>query len=159
MKLQRRRDLIGILHGGELHSQADIVDALRKKGHDVTQATVSRDLGDLGASKVRIGGSFAYRLPDDVPRPGLSDLMSRSLTRTLEEFAVAVTTANSLVVIVTAPGHAAAVARAIDLSGAREVIGTVAGDDTIFVATPSAVTARALASRWGRDAHERKVQR
>jgi transcriptional regulator of arginine metabolism len=148
VKSQRRRYLLRILQEGRAQSQADIVDALRAAGHDVTQATVSRDLRELGAAKVLMRGSPVYRLPDDIPRPGVSDLVSRSLARTLGEFAVTIEPAHSLVVISTAPGHAAAVARAIDLSGTTEVVGTVAGDDTIFVAAPDPQTAHSLAAKW-----------
>lgn len=139
-----------ILHDGHASSQSEIVSALRAAGHDVTQATVSRDLRELGAAKIRMGDEFVYRLPDEIPRSPGGDLMSRNLTRTLSEFAVDVRAAASLVVVATAPGHAAAVARAIDLAGIAEVVGTVAGDDTIFVATPSSEAAESIAQRWTR---------
>ncbi len=147
MKSQRRRDLLKILHEGTASSQHDIVEALRSAGHDVTQATVSRDLQEVGATKIRVNGHFVYRLPDELPRGG-GDLLSRNLARTLDEFAIAVRAAGSLVVVVTAPGHASAVARAIDLAGLDKVAGTIAGDDTIFVATGSDDDARALAAAW-----------
>jgi transcriptional regulator of arginine metabolism len=147
MRLQRRRDLLRILHDGRASSQQEIVEALRAAGHDVTQATVSRDLQEVGAAKVRQNGGFVYRLPDELPRSG-ADLVARSLERTLSEFVIEVRPAGSLVVLVTAPGHASAVARAIDISPPDEVVGTVAGDDTIFIATPSESDARALTERW-----------
>ena len=147
MKAKRRRDLIKILHDGDASSQHDIVEGLRAAGHDVTQATVSRDLQDVGATKVRVNGHFVYRLPDELPR-GNGDLMARNLTRTLDEFAIAIRPAASLVIVVTAPGHASAVARAIDLAGLDEVAGTIAGDDTIFVATNNEADARSLADTW-----------
>ena len=147
MKSQRRRDLLRILHSGHAARQQDIVSALRDAGHDVTQATVSRDLQELGATKVRSNGGFVYKLPDDLPRAG-GDLMLRSLQKLLDEFAIGVHTAASIVVVQTAPGHASAVARAIDLAGIDEVLGTIAGDDTIFVATNGNETAMALADDW-----------
>lgn len=147
MKSKRRRDLVKILHDGKASSQQDIVDGLRAAGHDVTQATVSRDLQDVGARKVRVNGSFYYRLPDELPR-GTGDLVARNLMRTLDEFAVAIRTASAMVIVITAPGHASAVARAIDLAGLDEVAGTIAGDDTIFVATNSEADARSLATAW-----------
>jgi transcriptional regulator of arginine metabolism len=148
VRSNRRRDLMRILHEGRASSQQEIVGALQAAGHDVTQATVSRDLRHLGALKVRAGKSFVYRLADNVPRAGRGDLVLPALRETLEEFAVDITPASSLVVILTAPGHAAAVARAIDLSGVDDVAGTVAGDDTIFVATASPSAAQALANKW-----------
>ena len=147
MKARRRRDLIRILHEGKAASQHDIVEALRSLGHDVTQATVSRDLQDVGATKVRANGHFVYRLADEIPR-GDSDLLGRNLIRTLEQFAISIEAAASIVVMKTAPGHASAVARAIDLAGLDEIAGTIAGDDTIFVATDGNETAERLATAW-----------
>jgi transcriptional regulator of arginine metabolism len=146
MRSERIRDLMRLLHEGTASSQNDIVKALVDAGHHVTQATVSRDLRDVGATKVRSGDGFVYRLPDDIPRSG--DLVSRSLQRSLDEFAISIVAAASLVVVQTAPGHASAVARAVDMSGDPNIVGTVAGDDTIFVATPDNEAAAALAARW-----------
>ncbi|HEU4480530.1 MAG TPA: arginine repressor [Actinomycetota bacterium] len=148
MRSDRRRDLLRILHQGQAGSQQEIVDALRAAGHDVTQATVSRDLRQVGATKVKIGDEVVYRLVDDLPVGVRSDLVSRTLLSTLADFAVDIQQAASLVVVNTAPGHASAVGRAIDLAGLTEVVGTVAGDDTILVATPSAETAAELSSTW-----------
>jgi len=148
MKSQRRKDLMRILHDGLAARQQDIVQALRSAGHEVTQATVSRDLQELGATKVRSNGGFVYKLPDELPHVRCGDLMARNLQKTLDEFAIGIHPAASLVVVNTAPGHASAVARAIDLAGLDEVLGSVAGDDTIFVATGSAEAATGLAERW-----------
>jgi len=153
MKSQRRRDLLRILHEGRVSSQEEIVAALRDAGHDVTQATVSRDLGTVGAAKVRTAVGYAYRLPDEIPRAG-SDLMARDLLRTLDEFAIDVVVAGNLVVVRTAPGHASAVARSIDLAGVDDIVGTIAGDDTIFVATPGTEEAATLAALWNENALE-----
>ncbi len=154
MKPQRRRDLIRILHQGKARSQAEIVEALRAAGHHVTQATVSRDLREIGAIKLRAGDGFIYKLDEDVPRSASADLMARDLLRTLYEFGLDIRAAASIVVVQTAPGHAAAVARAIDRSGADEVAGTIAGDDTIFVATTSDAVARRIAGKWSTAAAE-----
>jgi transcriptional regulator of arginine metabolism len=148
VRSNRRRDLIRILHEGRAASQLEIVAALRAAGHEVTQATVSRDLRELGALKVRGNGRFVYRLSDEVPRATHGDLVLRSVLETLEEFAVSIREAASVVVVATAPGHAAAVARAIDLADLPQVVGTVAGDDTTFVATTSERAARSLADTW-----------
>jgi transcriptional regulator of arginine metabolism len=158
VRSERRGDLLRILHEGRASSQSEIVAELRAAGHDVTQATVSRDLREVGATKVRAGNASFYRLPDEIPHSSTGDLMARSLIRTLGEFALSITPAASLVVVRTAPGHAAAVARAIDLAGLDEVVGTVAGDDTIFVATSGATSAERLARhfRLGTEIHERR---
>lgn len=148
MKSARRRDLLKILHEGLASTQQDFVDALRDAGHDVTQATVSRDLQELGAVKVREGNRVTYRFPDGVPRLNGLRSVQRTLLSELQEFAIDIRPAGNLVVVLTLPGHAAAVARAIDLNPTDGVRGTIAGDDTIFVATPAASTATEIADRW-----------
>jgi transcriptional regulator of arginine metabolism len=148
MRSERRRDLLRILRAGRSGSQRAIVEDLRAAGHDVTQATVSRDLREMGATKIRMGDRVVYRLPDELPKSQTGDLVARSLARTLREFAIDVRPAGTLVVLLTAPGHAAAVARAIDLADLSEVVGTVAGDDTIFVATPDGNTALRVSDGW-----------
>ncbi|HEX2296334.1 MAG TPA: arginine repressor [Actinomycetota bacterium] len=145
MRSERRRALLRILRGSHAATQHELVEALRAEGFDVTQATVSRDLHELRAVKVRDGGEVAYRFPEDVPRlRGRHDGVAAELA----EFAIDVRDAGSLVVIATLPGHASAVARAVDLANVPAVRGTIAGDDTIFVATPDGVTARDLAAQW-----------
>lgn len=124
---------------------------LRSAGHDVTQATVSRDLRAIGALKVRVDGELAYRLPDDVPSPAGDELTARNLARVLDEFAVDIRPAGSLVIVSTPPGHAGAVARALDLAPAGEIVGTLAGDDTVFVAAADAGSAKRLAGKWLHD--------
>ncbi len=148
LKSQRLRDLYRLLHEGQAASQEDLVHELRSAGHEVTQATVSRDLRAIGALKVRVNGELAYRLPDDVPSAAGGELTARNLARVLNEFAVDIRPAGSLVVVSTPPGHAGAVARALDLAPVDEVMGTLAGDDTIFVAAADAGSARRLADRW-----------
>lgn len=148
MRSDRLKDLVRILRAGHAATQQEIVAALRDAGHDVTQATVSRDLQEVGAVKVRAGRTLEYRLPDEVVRTTGSELMERNLRRTLQDFALEIRSAASIVVVVTAPGHASAVARAIDLAGLEPVVGTVAGDDTIFVATPSDEAAMDLVDGW-----------
>jgi len=137
-----------LLRAGRARSQLEIVEALRAAGHDVTQTTVSRDLRAIGAIKSRSQDGVRYVLAEDDRRAPGRDLNERNLTRTLAEFALEIRAASSLVVVLTAPGHAAIVARAVDLSGMPDVVGTVAGDDTIFVATPGPRHAAALARLW-----------
>ena len=151
VRSQRRRELLRLLHEGRISSQKELVDSLRAVGHRVTQATVSRDLQAVGATKVRVNGSFVYRLADDVPRSASADLVTRNVARILDDFAVSIRPADSLVVVTTAPGHASAVARAIDLAELADVAGTIAGDDTIFVATADPSAAAALARRWSEE--------
>jgi transcriptional regulator of arginine metabolism len=148
MRTTRQRDLLQILRSDHPASQQDIVKALRDRGHDITQATVSRDLRRLGAMKVRTAGGFVYRLPDDVVGVPTDDLLHRRLQGFLRDFIVDVRTAGNLVIVLTPPGSAGVVARAIDQASIDNVAGTIAGDDTIFVATPSDVVADGLAREW-----------
>jgi transcriptional regulator of arginine metabolism len=148
MKSARRRDLLKILHQGHAATQQEFVAALRSAGHDVTQATVSRDLHELGAIKIRVGDQVAYRFPDALRSAAAAGGGERTLLRELTEFAIDVRVAGTLVVVITLPGHAAAIARAIDLSNPVAVLGTIAGDDTVFVATPDTTTAREIADSW-----------
>jgi transcriptional regulator of arginine metabolism len=155
-RAERIRDLVQILHSGGAASQQEIVDSLRSRGHDVTQATVSRDLRAVGAMKVPNGERSIYRFPEDVPRGG-ADVIQRELQRNLDGFALAIVSADSLVVVRTAPGHAQLLARAIDLAGLGEIVGSVAGDDTIFIATPDQETAIRVAEAWRNGRKEEEV--
>jgi len=110
-----------------MSSQAQLVGVLAQEGFEVTQATVSRDLKALGASKVRgTDGSFSYAL-------GVNQGEDVDLGRTLAEFAGEISWSGNLVVIKTPPGAAQVVAGAIDRSTLDHVLGTVAGDDTVLV--------------------------
>jgi len=111
--------------------QSDLVEQLEGEGYQVTQATVSRDLSELGAMKRRSSdGLFGYTLPD-VPTPleGSYETVSKALA----QFAKTITSTGSLVVITTPPGAAQVVAGAVDGAGLVGVLGTVAGDDTLLV--------------------------
>jgi transcriptional regulator of arginine metabolism len=98
--------------------------------------------------KVRTAEGFAYLLPDDAQRVPADDLSDRRLEQFLRDFSVDVRTAANLVIVLTPPGSANVVARAIDQAAPNDVVGTIAGDDTIFVATPSEIVANTLAERW-----------
>lgn len=123
-------------------SQAQLAAALRKQGEVVTQATLSRDLEELGATKARLAdGTIAYRLPED------ARVESIDVRRILTEFLIDVTVSGSLVVLRTPPGCAQPVARAIDTGQIENIIGTVAGDDTILVICREGAAGRTVARR------------
>jgi transcriptional regulator of arginine metabolism len=104
---------------------------LARRGIQVTQATVSRDIEELGLVKTRSG----YRLPDAAEPPAP---VQPTLQVILKEFLRDARQASNLVLLKTHPGNAHSVAAALDAQDWPEVVGTVAGDDTVFVATPSA---------------------
>jgi transcriptional regulator of arginine metabolism len=139
----RRRDAVArILRTRRIGTQEELLDALRAAGFEATQATLSRDLARLGARRVsRPEGGTVYELAD-----GAGDGNALGALRGL----VSEIAANaSLVVVRTHPGSAPAVARAIDLAAVPEVLGTIAGDDTIFVAPAGDLRPRRLAARLG----------
>lgn len=144
-KTQRQHLVMQILTESPVTNQSQLVEVLAGHGVDATQATVSRDLDELGAVKVRIpGGDLVYAIPDTTnERPAPEE----QLRRVLSDWVVSVAVAGPLVVLRTPPGSAHVVGSALDRSGRPEVVGTVAGDDTIFIAVDDTVGAPALA-RW-----------
>ena len=140
----RRRELVRqLVASGRFRSQGEIVGALLERGVNATQATVSRDLASLGAMRGSRGGTTAYLLPDDViSRPDVPQ--PDRLERLLADLPVTIDEAPPLLVLRTSPGGAQAIASAIDLSFLPGVVGTVAGDDTIFIACRDAAAVHGL---------------
>jgi transcriptional regulator of arginine metabolism len=130
-KPQRQHRITRLLEEQAVSSQAQLVELLAADGVVATQATVSRDLEDLGAVKVRIpGGTMAYAIPEHAKETSAPD---DHLRRVMGEFVVDVAHSGSLVVLRTPPGSAHVIASAIDRAGLSDVLGTVAGDDTVLV--------------------------
>lgn len=144
-KHQRQHRIAKLLETRAVGSQAQLVDLLAAEGIEATQTTVSRDLEELGALKVRLpGGDGAYALPE---LPSQQIAPSDHLRRVLGEWAVEVTGSGNLVVIRTPPGCAHVVASALDRSGLEGALGTVAGDDTLLVVAMGPRAGGALARR------------
>lgn len=142
MKAQRHRTIARLLRRGNVTSQAQLAVLLREQGLRVTQATVSRDLEELGAFKARLAdGRVAYRLPEEPPAN------AEHLQRMLVEFVTEVTSSGNLVVLRTPPGCAQPVARALDTAEVRDIVGTLAGDDTILIVCGEGVAGRTVARR------------
>jgi len=135
-KQQRQRLIADWLRGGRIGSQEELVARLGLAGISATQTTVSRDLDELGAIKQRDEGSIRYALPDRIDRSQAGE----RLDRILGEWVVSIETAGSLIVMRTPPGSANLVASAMDAANLPEIAGTIAGDDTIFVALCDGVT-------------------
>jgi transcriptional regulator of arginine metabolism len=150
-RTQRQRRVVELLEAHEVHSQGELVDLLVAEGTEVTQATLSRDLVEIGAVKVRRGRALVYAVPGeagDVAAAGsLGDSASARLRRTCEELLVSAVPAGSLVVLRTPPGAANYLALAIDQARDPEVVGTIAGDDTIMVVTAGGDHAATVAER------------
>jgi transcriptional regulator of arginine metabolism len=122
--------------------QAQLRRLLAHAGHDVTQATISRDLEAIGATKVRDGSGSRYRIqdPDEIRRA------RSALSASVNEFVESVVAIGPLVVLRVPPGAAHLVAGKIDAAGMPGVLGTVAGDDTVFVAVNETVGAATVAA-------------
>ena len=147
LRARRLRTLADLLRGGTLASQEEATERLRALGFAVTQATVSRDLDQLGAVKVKRGGVLSYALPDQI---GAADWSTRRLERILAEWVVSIETAGAMLVLKTPPGSAHLVASAIDQARMPEIAGTVSGDDTLFVALRDGANAAAMLDRFER---------
>lgn len=144
MKRQRQRALLELLRQMPLSSQHEIQAELARLGHDATQSTISRDLEELGAVRVRDAESrLRYGLPTDAAA-GLGTSRLRTL---MAEFVVSIESSGSLVVVTTVPGAAAAVAEALDHAAVEGVLGSVAGDNTFLIVAREGVRGKVLAAR------------
>ena len=144
-KPQRQHRVARIIEQKAVTSQAQLVDLLAAEGVVATQATVSRDLEDLGAVKVRVaGGEPMYAIPEHAKERLAPD---EHLKRVLGEWVVEVAHSGNVVVLRTPPGSAHVVGSAIDRSGLADVVGTVAGDDTILVVASERAGGEQLARR------------
>ena len=140
---QRQHRILRVLEEQPVSSQAQLVQLLESEGVVATQATVSRDLEELGAVKVRIpGGTMAYAIPEHAKERTAPD---DHLRRVMGEFVVEVAHSANLVVLRTPPGSAHVVASALDRAGIPDVLGTVAGDDTIILVCAEAVGGQSVA--------------
>ena len=130
-KTQRQHRIAKLLEEQAVTSQPELVRLLAADGVTATQATVSRDLEDLGAVKVRVsGGETVYAIPE-LARDRVAP--EDHLRRVLGDWVVEVAASGNLVVLRTPPGSAHVVGSALDRAGLPEILGTVAGDDTVLV--------------------------
>ena len=143
MKNKRQEALAEIVSAYEVDTQAELIDRLRERGFDVTQATISRDIRQLKLVKIATGhGGYKYMLPprnDSAASIKLNDALVESITR--------VSRSGNLVVLRTYPGLANAVAAGIDGIDIPSILGCVAGDDTILVVAIDEKVAEAVESK------------
>jgi transcriptional regulator of arginine metabolism len=146
MSKAQRQHLIGqLLERQEVTSQPQLVELLSAEGIQATQATVSRDLDELGAVKVRVpGGRTAYAVPE---QPHDHFVPTDHLQRVLGDWVVEVAHSANLVVVRTPPGSAHVVGSALDRAGLEGVLGTVAGDDTLMLVADEDVGGAEVADR------------
>ena len=137
---ERQGAILELVRDRALSTQAEVAAALRETGYDVVQTTVSRDIAELGLVKVRAPSGRLVYAP-----PGGSDAdRLRALGSAMRRYAVTVEAAGQLVVVTTPSGYANALAQAIDEAGHPSIVGTIAGDNTIFAATRDHLAAQAL---------------
>lgn len=144
-KPQRQHRISRLLTEHAVVSQTYLVELLAEEGIAATQATVSRDLDEMGAVKVRVpGGDTVYAIPE---LPSEQHVPEAHLRRVFGEWVVDVAESGNLVVLRTPPGSAHVVASALDRTGLPGVIGTVAGDDTLLVVVAEEIGGKKMATQ------------
>ena len=142
MKRQRQDAILRLIREDGLATQAEVSGALRELGFEAVQTTVSRDIAELGLVKVRAADGHLVYAPAGSAGHGSPPRLGAAVRR----FALSVEAAGLLVVLRTPSGYASALAQALDEAALAEVAGTIAGDNTIFVAPRDGTTAAALAA-------------
>ncbi len=142
-KERRQRAIADLIRANALASQEELAERLAALGYAVTQATVSRDLEQIGAVKVRRDGQLSYALPQQARTPAAPRLES-----VFRQWVTGIDVAMNMVVIKTPPGSAHLIGVALDQSEIPAVVGTICGDDTIFVACRSVADAGELATTF-----------
>jgi transcriptional regulator of arginine metabolism len=132
LKRARQQAIADVVRDRQLRTQRELVAALTDKGFRVTQATVSRDVSEMGLVKVRVAGASVYALPTADAAVELGG--EQRLRQLLSDLHVDVRESGTMLVIHAVPGTAHAIAAALDRAQWNDVLGTIAGDDTLFVA-------------------------
>ncbi|MES2119041.1 MAG: arginine repressor [Pseudomonadota bacterium] len=140
-KDQRQRAIAELIRSHAMSSQEELAERLAGLGYAVTQATISRDLEQIGAVKLRREGQLSYALAESAAP------LAPRLAAVFRDWVRSIDTAANLVVIKTPPGSAHLVGVVLDQSGWDEIVGTICGDDTIFAACRSGEEAELLAAK------------
>jgi transcriptional regulator of arginine metabolism len=143
MKARRQGLIVELVEGEPVHSQEELRRRLRHRGFDATQATISRDIKELGLVKRAADGAY-QRAPDERSNP---DSARSALERAASAFLRHTARVQQLVVLRTGRGQAQALAEALDRAQLAEAVGTIAGDDTILVIARDSRRAAALVKR------------
>lgn len=143
IKKVRQQKLREVIESNEISTQEDLVNELKKCNIPVTQATLSRDLREIGVIKIAKGlGRYVYKIADEVSPP------EKELKNKFLNFVREIKDTGNLILIKTPPGEAQGVARVIDLAEIEHILGTVAGDDTILVVVDSAENTKKVKKRF-----------
>ena len=144
MKSSRQDEILRIIREKDVETQEELAEELRKNGYKVTQATVSRDIRELRLLKVAAnGGGFKYARPERH-----ETAVSDRLTRILNDSLVNVDFSGNMIVVKTLSGSANVAAEALDNLGWEEILGTIAGDNTIFIVVKDSANAPKLTQRF-----------
>lgn len=143
-RAQRQRAIVDILRESSPLSHEEVSARLTAAGHQVSRATVSQDLEQIGAVKVKRGPQLGYALPDQLAD---RDRSGARLRRIFGEWVQSIETAGNLIVVRTPPGSAGLVCLALDQAKLPEIVGTIAGDDNLFIAVRSGLPVEPLAQR------------
>jgi transcriptional regulator of arginine metabolism len=141
MKRHRHKAILDLVRSGQIASQDDLMRGLKSRHIDVSQATLSRDIQELRLAKA--GGVYVVVDAEPAARPSSDD----SWRRIIREFLVDVDVAQNIVVVKTGAGHASTVSQALDETGWPEAIGTIAGENTVFIAVRSEKDGKRLEHR------------
>lgn len=128
MKIKRHNEIVELIKTREVGTQEELLELLKEKDYDVTQATISRDIRELNLTKINVNGRQKYVIIQK------DDEVGDKYVRVLKEGFVSMMPSGNLIVLKTVVGMAMAVATAIDALEINEIIGCIAGDDTIFIA-------------------------
>ena len=146
MKARRQSTIVDLIQRSPVRSQEQLRRSMRAAGFDVTQATLSRDIRDLGL--VKGGADGAYQPPPVQVQPRTPQNGQSLLLRTAAEYLTRVDQVQQMVVLRTGPGQAQLLAVAIDRAHLPEVVGTIAGDDTVLVIARDTRRGRAFVKRF-----------
>ncbi len=139
MKRQRYKAILGLIRDEQITSQEELMRGLKARNIEVSQSTLSRDIQELRLAKT--GGIYTV-VEAEAIKPS-----EESLRRIIRDFLVEIDVAQNIVVLKTGPGHASTVSQALDDSGWPESIGSIAGENTVFVVARSAKDGKRLESR------------
>lgn len=151
-KTARQQTIIDLITRSSVHSQIELAEALATQGITVTQATLSRDLAEVGAVKIRSTSGSVYAVPgeggDRSLQQSTGDTLDAKLPRILAELLVSAVAQDNMVVLRTPPGAAQYLASAIDRSSMAGIFGTLAGDDTVLVIADATVGGATVAEAF-----------
>lgn len=149
MKARRQFAIMDIISNQRITTQEELCDALKQNGFDVTQATVSRDIKELHLIKIPDQEGYSYAMPELTALKGSEERMRR----VFQDSVINIDYSNNIIVIKTMPGAAQSVASLIDTSEQSHILGSVAGDDTIFVVVKPAEAVEKVVDEFNRMIH------